>query len=136
MPVPTAGKAAALALGILFALPQQSWAHGGGLDSAGCHHETATGGYHCHNDDEENDLKAAGAAVGVLLALWVIWSLSCDDDRQALSALSFSSKIGPSETGIVAEYDLDGLNRVGVGVQTDQVERAGTYSGIHWRLAF
>lgn len=25
-----------------------AFAHGGGLDSAGCHHEKRTGGYHCH----------------------------------------------------------------------------------------
>lgn len=24
------------------------WAHGGGLNSAGCHNNTKTGGYHCH----------------------------------------------------------------------------------------
>ena len=24
------------------------WAHGGGLNSEGCHNERATGGYHCH----------------------------------------------------------------------------------------
>jgi hypothetical protein len=26
----------------------QSFAHGGGLDKAGCHHNRKTGGYHCH----------------------------------------------------------------------------------------
>ncbi|HBF28793.1 YHYH domain-containing protein [Rhizobium sp.] len=25
-----------------------AFAHGGGLDSKGCHHERKTGGYHCH----------------------------------------------------------------------------------------
>jgi len=29
-------------------LPNVSFAHGGGLNSAGCHNETRTGGYHCH----------------------------------------------------------------------------------------
>lgn len=24
------------------------WAHGGGLDSYGCHHNRKAGGYHCH----------------------------------------------------------------------------------------
>jgi len=25
-----------------------AWAHGGGLDSYGCHHNRKAGGYHCH----------------------------------------------------------------------------------------
>ena len=25
-----------------------AWAHGGGLDKNGCHHDKATGSYHCH----------------------------------------------------------------------------------------
>lgn len=25
-----------------------AWAHGGGLDGYGCHHNRKTGGYHCH----------------------------------------------------------------------------------------
>ncbi len=37
------------ALAVLFALiPLKVIAHGGGLDSYGCHNETATGTYHCH----------------------------------------------------------------------------------------
>lgn len=29
-------------------LASLAMAHGGGTDSAGCHHEKRTGGYHCH----------------------------------------------------------------------------------------
>lgn len=39
------------ALGLLlasFVLPLGAWAHGGGLDSLGCHHNRKAGGYHCH----------------------------------------------------------------------------------------
>lgn len=35
-------------------------AHGGGLNSKGCHNETATGSYHCHSSpkpEEPNDIK-------------------------------------------------------------------------------
>ncbi|WP_241832161.1 YHYH domain-containing protein [Bathymodiolus thermophilus thioautotrophic gill symbiont] len=27
-------------------------AHSGGLNARGCHHETRTGGYHCHNNSD------------------------------------------------------------------------------------
>lgn len=29
-------------------LPGLAWAHGGGLDAHGCHHDRKRGGYHCH----------------------------------------------------------------------------------------
>jgi hypothetical protein len=40
----------ALLLGsLLVLLPlSDAWAHGGGLDSYGCHHNRKLGGYHCH----------------------------------------------------------------------------------------
>ena len=37
------------ALSILaIALPSIAYAHSGGTDRNGCHHERKTGGYHCH----------------------------------------------------------------------------------------
>ena len=129
--------AVAFALGVLFSLPQQGLAHGGGLNSAGCHNETATGGYHCHNDDEEDvDWGAVGAVAGGALALWLILDLMNDEEGQPLSGFSFTPLVGSVATGFIAEYDLDGLNRLGFGVQSDSVERKGTYSEFHWRLAF
>ena len=39
----------AFLLTIIFSLlPVAVFAHGGGLNAAGCHNETKTGGYHCH----------------------------------------------------------------------------------------
>lgn len=112
-------------------------AHGGGLNSAGCHNETATGGYHCHNDDEEDvDWGVVGAVAGGALALWLIMDLMNDDEEQPLTGFSFTPQVGPGATGFVAEYEVDGLSRIGFGVQTNSVEKTGTYSGVHWRLAF
>ncbi|TAM48242.1 MAG: YHYH domain-containing protein [Gammaproteobacteria bacterium] len=38
-----------VALGALCLLGTSgAWAHGGGLDSYGCHHNRKAGGYHCH----------------------------------------------------------------------------------------
>ena len=49
---------------------QDALAHGGGLNSQGCHNETATGGYHCHRDrdDDKDDWETAGAILGGLLS--------------------------------------------------------------------
>ena len=129
--------AGVLALALAFLMPQQVLAHGGGLNSAGCHNETATGGYHCHNDDEDDvDWSAVGGVIGVLVALWLLSDLWTNDDQQAFSGLSFTPKIGPEGSGFVAEYDLDGLNRLGFGVEPDSTDRSGTMSQLHWRLTF
>lgn len=34
---------------LILAFPEIVYAHGGGLNSKGCHNEKKTGGYHCHN---------------------------------------------------------------------------------------
>ena len=34
--------------GVLFLAPTLAFAHGGGLDGYGCHHNRKAGGYHCH----------------------------------------------------------------------------------------
>ena len=52
-------------------------AHGGGLNSSGCHNETATGGYHCHrggDDDKSKDtlLIVLGVVVVVGLISWML----------------------------------------------------------------
>jgi hypothetical protein len=33
---------------LAIALPSIAYAHSGGTDRNGCHHERKTGGYHCH----------------------------------------------------------------------------------------
>lgn len=54
-------------LALCLALPYvpETFAHGGGLDSRGCHRETATGGYHCHRN-KDNELGAVLLVVVVL----------------------------------------------------------------------
>jgi len=37
-----------LLLVLLFLFSIKAFAHGGGLDSLGCHHDRKRGGYHCH----------------------------------------------------------------------------------------
>lgn len=38
----------AILVTLCFAGMDSAWAHGGGLDSYGCHHNRKAGGYHCH----------------------------------------------------------------------------------------
>ena len=52
-------------------------AHGGGLNSAGCHNETATGGYHCHRGGDDGKSKdtlliVLGVVVVVGLIGWML----------------------------------------------------------------
>ncbi|MGC6530863.1 MAG: YHYH domain-containing protein [Candidatus Puniceispirillaceae bacterium] len=37
-----------LPVALVSVLAYESWAHGGGLNAAGCHNNRKTGGYHCH----------------------------------------------------------------------------------------
>jgi micrococcal nuclease len=49
--------AATLAIAAWAAAQGPVMAHGGGLNSSGCHNETATGGYHCHRSSEPKPPK-------------------------------------------------------------------------------
>ena len=50
-------------------------AHGGGLNSAGCHNNHSNGTYHCHRgsyDGDDDDLEAALIVTGVIVVVWWI----------------------------------------------------------------
>ena len=91
-------------------------AHGGGLDSSGCHRETATGGYHCHRskDGGNETLKYIGIAAGAALAgILVLWWL--DEDQDA-SNRSLNLHLGPDTR--------------------NGRERGGRYYGLSWTVKF
>ena len=53
-----------ITLGITFStcligLPLLAWSHGGGLDANGCHHNTGTGMYECHQGTHANTVFAS-----------------------------------------------------------------------------
>lgn len=52
----------------LTVLSPSVYAHGGGLDSSGCHNETATGGYHCHQEEKASSTQLVVAGL-ILLAV-------------------------------------------------------------------
>ena len=69
--------AAVVVVCLMSTFPAQSlFAHGGGLDSRGCHRETATGGYHCHRGGSDSSSSSSSNAWkivgGVLVVLVVI----------------------------------------------------------------
>ena len=43
-------------LSLFILLPLLSWGHSGNTNSSGCHNETITGGYHCHNKKKSNNI--------------------------------------------------------------------------------
>ena len=47
---------------ILVTLSTSAWAHGGGLNSMGCHKNNKTGDYHCHRggNSSKSNLKSSG----------------------------------------------------------------------------
>ena len=132
-------KKSALALAVMLGLMlplQQVAAHGGGLNSAGCHNETATGGYHCHRDKDELDWAVVGAVAGGALALWLLVEYLDDDEKALASRLELVPHFSDNEAGIVAEYAVEGSHGVGVRTRTRTDDGEETYVGIHWRLAF
>ena len=57
----------------LAAAPTLAGAHGGGLNSEGCHRETATNGYHCHRTKGKDvNWETIGIVAGGILALGFI----------------------------------------------------------------
>ena len=94
-----------LALVVMFGLMlplQQVAAHGGGLNRAGCHNETATGGYHCHrNKKDDFDWAIAGAVAGGALVLWFLVECLDDDENALASRLQLVPHFNKDEAGIV-----------------------------------
>ena len=115
-------------------------AHGGGLNSEGCHNETATGGYHCHrNKDDDEDsvdwLLVGGVAAGAVAA-WLLYDWLCSDDPAVADRLHLVPRLTEGEAGFVAEYALDGAQSVGFRARTYTDEREETYMGALWRVTF
>lgn len=58
-------------MSILSSIP--AMAHGGGTDQYGCHTNSRTGVYHCHNSKDENSInwEAVGILTGVAVLVWL-----------------------------------------------------------------
>ena len=115
---------------VLFAfLATEALAHGGGLDRYGCHRETATGGYHCHNDEEEVDWGLVAGVVGGLITLvFVLRWLQPDNPTYGLQ-LSVDAD-GTTDIG----YPIGNSHQIGIRSipSTEGDNTALTY----WRLRF
>ena len=80
-------------------------AHGGGLDSAGCHRETRTGGYHCHNKETEwKYIVIAGVVLAVL-----VYGIYRDQQKKSTLGMSplLEEKRGQWDPWIAGGQDED-----------------------------
>jgi hypothetical protein len=56
-------KRLGIALAVIVFAPTLAWAHGGGLDTYGCHNDKKAGGYHCHKGEHEGKSFKSQAAM-------------------------------------------------------------------------
>lgn len=110
-----------MALCLLGGASQNSAAHGGGLNSEGCHRETATGGYHCHRGSSSgsSDLKTVGLVLGGLVVVAIIYKWWNKRDSHMLNEIIGSSA---DEDGASVRLDLD--------------ESGNHSAGVYWKLRF
>ena len=102
-------KTSYLALLLILSISSQSLAHPGGLDSSGCHRESATGLRHCHNsigtssnsggtEDSSPLLIFGGLLLGAgAIALFIL----------AESTASKYSSLEPKKTDVTPTFALD-----------------------------
>ena len=124
----------------LLALPlQQALAHGGGLDRHGCHRETATGGYHCHRNKEDDiDWALVAGVAGGALVLWLLIDVLKDDNPSASSLIQIVPyAVDENRLGIAAEYSLGPAGAIGLRTTTQIGEdRKQGRMGAYWQLRF
>ena len=127
-----------LAICILVLPLQEALAHGGGLNSDGCHRETATGGYHCHRDGEDDDVdwETIGAVAGGLVLLWLLVEWLDNDTSPAFGLRMVPGSAAEDAPRLAAEYRLNNFQHVGVRASmplaADESEGALAY----WRVNF
>ena len=119
-------------------IPSVLSAHGGGLNRDGCHRETATGGYHCHRDkDDDVDWGVIAGVAGGLFILWLIVDWTKDDMSLAQPIQIVPTFTEEGEAGIAASYSLGHGHsidfRSSSQIEDDQNE---TIVGLHWRMEF
>jgi hypothetical protein len=60
-------KRFAIGVAVVVLAPTLAWAHGGGLDKNGCHHDKKAGDYHCHKGElKGRSFKNEGEAMAAM----------------------------------------------------------------------
>lgn len=107
--------------------PSVVFAHGGGLDSSGCHHDHQDGGYHCHNGGSTggDDLDDAGK---VFLGILLLGALASGMNNQP-APVQQHVPAGYPNCGIVehADYEYYYVHVVLVDTCTGEVIDSRTY---------
>ena len=96
-----------------FLSPSLALAHGGGLDSSGCHMQN--GVRHCPRD-KNNDIEwcTVLTVAGALGAAWLIYEWIRDDDMSLAQPLRIAPYLTDTDrAGMVAEYEFESGHRVG-----------------------
>lgn len=93
------GLAILIAIAAL-ALPSAVWAHGGGLDGNGCHHDRRAGSYHCHQGPLAG--REFGSRKAAETTLWLAEQLAAQQ-ADALAINATAARVVDGDT-----LDLDG----------------------------
>lgn len=101
------------ALVFVLLLPSFGFAHGGGLDQYGCHHDNSNGSYHCHrggNGSSESSsggdvLKVVGVITGIFLFVWLVKEVSGIEYRLEKNddGVIFRPIVGDDSVGIAVD---------------------------------
>ena len=116
-------------LGSLLSAP--ALAHGGGLNSFGCHNDNVNGGYHCHRDGEGEESVDAEALLAVLLVGGIVYLVYRYKKNRRLPADSIS--------GLPSTRDVDMRRRdpVKFGLMPATNSRGQVDGlGLHFRFRF
>jgi hypothetical protein len=76
----------------LTALSPPVYAHGGGLNSNGCHNETATGGYHCHQEEKSKGTYGIVSLILIVLLIPALMKKSESSDNSRFLETKQGSK--------------------------------------------
>ena len=130
-------KLTILALAAALLWPGGLLAHGGGLDSSGCH--TQNGVRHCHRDkDGDVDWCTVLTVAGALGAAWLIYEWVRDDDMSLAPGLRVAPYLtDQDEAGLMAEYVLGNGQRLGLRTE-HRVDgpRDETRLSLRWTVGF
>ena len=91
------------ALLLLTLIPGSAYAHGGGLDSRGCHTNRKTGEYHCHGGAAAPAPRAAATLSGARAVRSDVQYANCTEARAAGAA-----PVRRGDPGYSPKLDRDG----------------------------
>ena len=96
-------KRATIGLLLLVLVPTSAYAHGGGLNSEGCHNNRKTGEYHCHRGPAAKAPRAAASLSSAKAVRSDVEYANCTEARAAGAA-----PVRRGDPGYSPKLDRDG----------------------------